>query len=81
MTDECLIKIGVKGVQVEVLFYPTGWYPRTWEVKEVSSLQMFQSFGHFEQGCGGPTAEFFEKLNRIQFMCMSCSDGLYSLPD
>jgi hypothetical protein len=42
---------------------------------------MFPSFGPLEQGCNGPTADFFDKLNRIQYMWMSHSDGLYSPPD
>ena len=28
-----------------------------------------------------PLQNFFEKLNRICYMWMPCSDGLYSLPD
>ncbi len=78
---ERLIGIQVQGMQVEVLFYPVGQYPCAWEVKGISSLQVFPSFGPLEQGCGGPSEDFFEKLNRIQYMWMSHSDGIYSPPD
>jgi hypothetical protein len=27
-------------MQVEVLFYPVGWYPHAWEVKGIRSLQV-----------------------------------------
>ncbi len=42
---------------------------------------MFPSYGPFEQDCGGPTADFFDKSNHVQYMWMSHSDGKYSLPD
>ena len=38
-------------------------------------------YGPFEQRRNGPTAEFFQMLNRIQYMWMPCSNGLYSLLD
>jgi hypothetical protein len=38
-------------------------------------------YGPFEQRCNGPTAEFFQMLNRIQYVWMPHSNGLYSPPD
>jgi hypothetical protein len=43
--------------------------------------QQFPSFGPFEQGHGGPSAEFFEKSNRICYMWMPRSNGVHSPPD
>ena len=38
-------------------------------------------YGPFEQRRNGPTAEFFQMLNRIQYVWMPCSNGLYSPAD
>jgi hypothetical protein len=47
----------------------------------LGTLVDFPSFGPFEQGRGGPYAEFFEKLNRICYMWMIHSAAMYSPPD
>jgi hypothetical protein len=60
---------------------PAKMNPNAWEVKSLSTLVDFPSFGPFEQGYGGPSADFFEKLNRICYMSMIRSDGVYSPPD
>jgi hypothetical protein len=54
-------------------------------VKGISSLRVFPSFGSFEQGCGGPSADFFENRT-VSSTCgclvvTICSDDMYSLPD
>ncbi len=64
-----------------MLFYPLRQTPNAWKVKNISALVDLPSFGPFEQGHGGPSAEFFEKLNRICYMWMIHSNGVYSPPD
>ncbi len=66
---------------MEVLFYPVGRYPRQWEVMELSNIDVCPMYGPFEQRRNGPTAEFFEILNRIQYVWMPHSNGLYSPVD
>jgi hypothetical protein len=68
-------------MQMEVLFYPARKFPRAWEVAELSSLDVCSRFGPHERQCHGPSAEFFEKPNRICYMWMPRSDVLYSPPD
>jgi hypothetical protein len=63
-----------------VLFYPVLKFPKPWEVAELSSLEVCPRFGPHERHCLGPSADFFEKLNRICYMWMPHSNGLYSLP-
>jgi hypothetical protein len=48
---------------------------------ELSNIFVCPMHGPCKQCCNGPTAEFFETLNHIRYVCMPCSDGLYSLPD
>jgi hypothetical protein len=78
---EYLIRIQTDGMQVEVLFYPVGRFLQPWEAVELSNTSVCPMYGPFEQYHNGPTAEFFETLNRIKYMSMPHSDGLYSLPD
>ncbi len=66
---------------MEVLFYPVGRFPQQWEAVELSNIDVCPMYGPFEQRHNGPTAEFFQMLNRIQFVWMPHSNGLYSLPD
>ncbi len=68
-------------MQVEVLFYPVGQFPPAWEVKELSNINVCPVIGPFKQGHHGPSTEFFEKLNRIQYMWMPGSDRHYNPPD
>jgi hypothetical protein len=68
-------------MRVEVLFYPVGRFPRQWEGVELSNIDICPMYCPFEQRCNGPTAEFFEGVNRIRYMSMPHSNGLYSLPD
>jgi hypothetical protein len=78
---ECLIGIRVDGMRVEVLFYPVGRFPRRWEAVELSNIDVCPMYGPFEPRRNGPTAEFFETLNRIQYVWMPGSNGLYSPVD
>ncbi len=55
--------------------------PNAWEVGSLSTIADFLSFGPFEQGRGGLTADFLEKKNHICYMWMTRSDGIYSPPD
>jgi hypothetical protein len=68
-------------MRVEVLFYPVGRFPRKWEAVELSNIDVCPMYGPFEQRRNDPTAEFFQMLNRIQYVWMPCSNGLYSPPD
>ncbi len=65
---ECLVGFRVDGMQVEVLFYPVGRFPRGWEAVELSNIDVCPMYGPFELRRNGPTAEFFQMLNRIQYM-------------
>jgi hypothetical protein len=65
-------------MQVEVLFYPVGRFPRGWEAVELSNIDVCSMYGPFELRRNGPTAEFFQMLNRIQYVWMPHSNGLYS---
>jgi hypothetical protein len=78
---ERLVRIRVDGMRVEVLFYPVGRFPRGWEAVELSNIDVCPMYGPFEQRHNGPTAEFFQMLNRIQYVWMPLSNGLYSLLD
>ncbi len=78
---EHLVGICIQGLQVEVLFYPMRRSPNAWGVGSLSTIADFPSFGPFKQGCGGPSAEFFENTNRICNMWMTRSDGVYRPPD
>jgi hypothetical protein len=78
---ERLVGIRIKGLQVEVLFYPLRRSPNTWEVGSLSTIADFSTFGLFKQGRGSPSAEFFENMNHICYMWMTRSDGVYSPPD
>jgi hypothetical protein len=73
---ECLVGIRIQGLQVEVLFYPLRQSPKAWEVGSLRTIADFPSFGPFEQGHGGPSAEFFENMNRICYMWMTHSDDV-----
>jgi hypothetical protein len=75
---ERLIGIRVDRMRVEVLFYPVGRFPQQWEGVEHSSINVCPMYGPFEQCCNGPTADFFEAVNRIRYMLMPHSNGLYS---
>ncbi len=68
-------------MRVEVLFYPVGRFPWQWEAVELSNIDVCPIYGPFEQRRNGPTAEFFQVLNHIQYVWMPHSNGLYSLPD
>ncbi len=68
-------------MRVEVLFYPVGRFPRQWEAVELSNIDVCPRYGPFEQRRNGPTAEIFETLNRIQYVWMPHSNGLYSPVD
>jgi hypothetical protein len=68
-------------MQVEVLFYLVGRFPWQWEAVELSNIDVCPMYGPFEQRPNGPTAEFFQMLNRIQYVWMPHSNGLYSLLD
>jgi hypothetical protein len=76
-----IIGVRIHGMQVEVLFYPVRKFPKSWEVAELSNLDVCPRFGPHERHRLAPSAEFFEKLNRICYMWMPRSDGLYSPPD
>jgi hypothetical protein len=76
-----IIGVQIHGMQVEVLFYPARKFPKAWEVAELSNMEVCPRFGPHERHRLGPTAEVFEKLNRICYMWMPRSDGLYSPPD
>ncbi len=65
-------------MQVEVLFYPVGRFPQQWEAVELSNIDVCPMYGPFEQRRDGPTAEFFQILNHIQYVWMPRSNGLYS---
>ena len=65
-------------MRVEVLFYPVGRFPQQWEAVELSNIDVCPMYGPFEQRRNGPTAEFFQMLNRIQYVWMPRSNGLYS---
>jgi hypothetical protein len=65
-------------MRVEVLFYPVGRFPRGWEAVELSYIDVCHMYGPFEQRRNGPTADFFQMLNRIQYVWMPRSNGLYS---
>ncbi len=45
---------------------------------ELNNIDVCPMCGSFEQRHNGPTAEFFQMLNQIQYMWMPCSNGLYS---
>ncbi len=66
---------------MEVLFYLVGRIPPQWEAVELSNIDVCPIYGPFEQRHNGPTAEFFQILNRIQYVWMPRSNGLYSLED
>ncbi len=66
---------------MEVLFYPVGRFPWQWEAVELSNIDFCPMYGPFEQRRNGPTAEFFQMLNRIQYVWMPHSNGLYSPSD
>jgi hypothetical protein len=68
-------------MQVEVLFYPVRKIPKAWEMVELSSLGVCPMFCLYKRQCNRPSADFFEKLNRICYMWLPHSDGLYSPPD
>jgi hypothetical protein len=68
-------------MRVEVLFYLVGRFPLEWEAVELSNIDVCPMYGPFEQRRNGPTAEFFQMLNCIQYVWMPHSNGLYSLPD
>ena len=72
---ERLIRIQVDGMRVEVLFYPVGRCPQGWEVVELSNIDVCPMYGPFKQRRNGPTAEFFQMLNRIQYVWMPRSTG------
>jgi hypothetical protein len=72
-----LIGIRVHSMQVEVLFYPVRKSPKAWEVVELSSLEVCPMFGPHERHHHGPSADFFEKLNRIYYIWMPCSKSIY----
>jgi hypothetical protein len=78
---DCIIGIGIHRMQVEVLFYPARKIPKAWEAVKLSGLEVCPRFGPHERHHNGTSAEFFEKLNRICYMWMPHSNGLYSLPD
>ncbi len=65
-------------MRVEVLFYPVGRFPRGWEAVELSNIDVCPMYGPFEQRRNGSNAEFFQMLNRIQYVWMPRSNGLYS---
>jgi hypothetical protein len=78
---ERLIGIRVDGMRVEVLFYPVGRFPWQWEAVELSNIDVCPMYGPFEPRRNGPTAECFETLNRIQYVWMPHSNGMYSPVD
>jgi hypothetical protein len=78
---EHLVGIRIQGLQVEVLFYPLRQSPNAWEVGSLSTNADFPSFGLFKQGRGSPSADFFQNMDRIRYMWMTRSNGLYSPPD
>ncbi len=59
------------------MFYPVGRNPRYLEMAELSSIDVCPVISPFKQGRNGPSAEFFEKLEHIRYMCMPHSHGLY----
>jgi hypothetical protein len=65
---------------VEVLFYLVRRFPRQWEAVGLSNIDVCPMYGPFEQRRNGPTADFFQMLNRIQYVWMPRSNGLYSPP-
>jgi hypothetical protein len=78
---ERLIRIRIDGMRVKVLFYPVGRFPWQWEEVELSNIDICPRYGPFEQRRNGPTADFFQILNHIQYVWMPRSNGLYSLED
>jgi hypothetical protein len=66
---------------VEVLFYPVGRIPWQWEAVQLSGIDVCAMYGMFEQRRNGPTAEFFQIFNCIQYVWMPHSNGLYSPVD
>jgi hypothetical protein len=52
-----------------------------WEAVELSNIDVCPMYGPFEQRHNGPTVEFFQILNCIQYVRMPHSNGLYSLLD
>ncbi len=48
---------------------------------ELSNIDVCSMNGPFEQHCNGPTVDFFESLNRIQYVWMPHSNDLYSPVD
>jgi hypothetical protein len=68
-------------MRVEVLFYPVGRFPRKWEAVELSNIDVCPRYGPFEFSRHGPTAEFFQMINRIRYVWMPRSNGLFSLMD
>ncbi len=68
-------------MRVEVLFYPIGRIPWQWEAVQLSGIDVCPMYGMFEQRCNGPTTDFFQILNHIQYIWMPCSNGLYSPED
>jgi hypothetical protein len=75
---ERLIGIRADGMRVEVLFYPVGRSLQPWEEVELSNIHVCPMYDPFEQRHNGPTADFFEVLNRIRYMSMPRINGLYS---
>ncbi len=44
---------------------PVGRLPQPWEGVELCNIDVCPMYGPFEQRRNGPTAEFFETVNRI----------------